>query len=55
MRSALTTITLLGLPALAAAHVADAPLLQHALDHAWLALLLGPLVLWLLPIGRERR
>lgn len=37
------------------AHVAEVSLLQHALEHGWLALLLIPLLLLLLPLGRERR
>ncbi len=37
------------------AHVADAPLLQHALEHGWLVLIVLPLLLGLLPLGRTRR
>ena len=45
---------LLGLPAVAAAHAGDMPLLQHALEHGWLVLFVIPL-LFLLPFGREQR
>jgi hypothetical protein len=37
------------------AHAADLPLLQHALEHGWLTLLIVPALLLLLPLGRERR
>lgn len=46
---------LLSFPAVAAAHVSDMPLLQHALEHGWLVLALTPLLLFLLPLRRSRR
>jgi hypothetical protein len=52
----LTTATgLFALSGGAWAHVAELPLLQHALEHGWLVALLIPLLLLLLPLGRERR
>jgi len=39
----------------AQAHVAELPLLQHALEHGWIALFLLPLLLLLLPSRREHR
>lgn len=40
----------------ASAHVAnDMPLLQHALEHAWLTLALLPLLLLLRPSVRRRK
>lgn len=53
MRAFFITTPLLGLVGAAHAHPADAALLQHALEHGWLALVLLPLLL-LLPIGRSR-
>ena len=48
-------IALATLGGTAHAHVADLPLLQHALEHGWLALVLLPLLLLLLPLRGERR
>lgn len=51
-------ITVAGLSALSGgawAHVAELSLLQHALEHGWLVALLIPVLLLLLPLGRERR
>jgi hypothetical protein len=46
---------LLAAAAMAAhAHVTDAPLVRHAVDHAWLALAVVPLLL-LLPLRRSRQ
>lgn len=47
-------LPLLLVPAAAHAHVTDAPLVHHAIDHAWPALVLVSLLL-LLPLGRWRR
>ena len=48
-------LALLSLPAVAAAHISDIPLLQHAFEHGWLVLVVVPLLLLLLPLGRRRR
>lgn len=55
MRTLSILFVLLGLPAVAAAHISDMPLLQHALEHGWLVLLVIPLLLFLLPFDREQR
>lgn len=55
MRTLSILTALLALAGSAQAHVADAPLLLHALEHGWLALAAIPLLLLLLPLGRERR
>lgn len=55
MRSMALTITLLGLTGAAKAHVADLPLLQHALEHGWAAVAVLPLLVLLLPMFRARR
>ena len=52
MKSLGPMIALLSLAGGAQAHVADLPLLQHALEHGWLALVLLPLLL-LLPLSRR--
>ena len=50
------TAVALGTAALPAyAHVADQPLLQHAIEHGWTWLALLPLVLLMLPLHRRRR
>ncbi len=55
MRMLPILFALLSLPAVAAAHISDMPLLQHALEHGWLVLVVIPLLLFLLPFGRSRR
>jgi len=55
MKTLLPLIPLLGLTGNAQAHVADLPPLQHALEHGWIALVLLPLLLLLLPGRREHR
>lgn len=47
-------VVLLVLPAVAAAHTRDLPVLQHATEHAWLVLVVFPLLL-LLPFDPKRR
>lgn len=54
MKSLTLMIALFSLVGSAQAHVADMPLLQHALEHGWLALALAPLLV-LLPARRGRR
>lgn len=55
MKTPLLMTALLSLAGGAQAHVADLPLLQHALEHGWIALLPLPLLLLLLPGRREHR
>jgi hypothetical protein len=55
MKSFARLTVLIGLPGVASAHVADMPLLQHAIEHGWLVLAIVPLMALLLPLGRERR
>jgi len=55
MRTLPSTLVLTGLPGVAAAHVTDAPLLLHALEHGWLLVaVVVPLAL-LLPMRSPRR
>lgn len=43
------------LPVAAHAHASEMPFILHAVEHGWLTLFLLPLLLLLLPQGRERR
>ena len=55
MRPMLSLLTLIMVPGVAAAHVANLPMPQHALEHAWQVLLIVPLLAILLPLGSSGR
>ena len=55
MKGIMLTMLLLLTAPQAQAHVADLAWLQHGLEHGWLALLLVPLLLLLLPMPRRSR
>ena len=55
MKYLISLCVLLVLSGVSQAHVADMPLLQHALEHGWLALAVVPALLLLLPLSRKER
>jgi hypothetical protein len=55
MRAIATTATLAALPGVASAHVADIPILLHAIRHGWILLAIVPLLVLLLPPGHAKR